>query len=314
VLGALIYVLQGLQPALHTLVHGMAGGGLRFGITLGRILTASAIPGPPPGRGGKTQARRPANAGLVLRRLSFRYGPHAEPVVDAFDLDVPDGGRLAIVGASGIGKSTLAALMAGLLRPDEGEVRLGGVPVAELAGPVLAGHRVLIPQEAYVFSGTLADNLGYLTGSPVGQSAMDRPAMDRAVLALGAGHLIERLGGYPAVLDPATLSAGERQLLALIRAYLSPARLVILDEATCHLDPAAEATVERAFADRPGSLIVIAHRISSARRTGRVLLLDGPGTALGSHRELIAGSARYRELVGCWDGEPLREPAGQVVG
>jgi ATP-binding cassette subfamily C protein len=312
ILGALTYVLQGVYPALQTLMRELGRTGLWLLVALERIVEAAA----PEDAGEASDLWAPQldGYGIRLRDVTFRYGPWAEPVIDGLDLDLPEGAHLAVIGPSGVGKSTLAGVIAGLLEPEEGEVTLGGRPLRELGVRTLSRQRVLIPQEAYVFSGTLADNLGYLTGSPVGQSAIDRPAMDRAVLALGAGHLIERLGGYPAVLDPATLSAGERQLLALIRAYLSPARLVILDEATCHLDPAAEATVERAFADRPGSLIVIAHRISSARRTGRVLLLDGPGTALGSHRELIAGSARYRELVGCWDGEPLREPAGQVVG
>src|SRR5581483_6069462 len=101
----------------------------------------------------------------------------------------------------------------------------------------------------------------------------------------------------------AALSAGERQLLALARAYLSPAQIMILDEATCHLDPAADARVERAFAQRPGTLVVIAHRISSALRAKRILVLDGTRAVLGTHQELLDCSALYRDLVGHW--QPL---------
>jgi ATP-binding cassette subfamily C protein len=112
--------------------------------------------------------------------------------------------------------------------------------------------------------------------------------------------LVDRLGGYDAELDPATLSAGERQLVTLVRAYVSPAWLVILDEASCHLDPSTEALVEQAFARRPGTLIVIAHRISSALRAEEILVLDGTQALHGSHGELLERSALYGDLVGAW--------------
>jgi ATP-binding cassette subfamily C protein len=113
--------------------------------------------------------------------------------------------------------------------------------------------------------------------------------------------LVDRLGGIDAQLDPAALSAGERQLVTLVRAYVSPAWLVILDEASCNLDPATEAAVEQAFARRPGTLIVIAHRISSALRADKVLVLDATEVLHGSHAELVRRSALYRDLVGHWE-------------
>jgi ATP-binding cassette subfamily C protein len=198
------------------------------------------------------------------------------------------------VGPSGIGKSTLAGLVAGLLRPLAGEIRLGGVPLTEIPAADLPRYRVLIPQEAYVFAGTLGENLGYLVpgASPA--------ALDASVGAVGLRDLVRRLGGYQAALRPAELSAGERQLIALARAHLSPARLAILDEATCHLDPVAAARAESAFAARPGTLIVIAHRISSALRADRVLVLDGGRAAIGDHAALLGCSPLYRDLVGHW--------------
>jgi len=114
--------------------------------------------------------------------------------------------------------------------------------------------------------------------------------------------VVDRLGGYDTGLGPggAALSSGERQLVALARTYLSPARFVVLDEATCHLDATAEARAERAFAARDGALVVVAHRISSATRARRILLLDGARATLGTHAELRESSALYADLVGAW--------------
>jgi ATP-binding cassette subfamily C protein len=226
--------------------------------------------------------------------VTFAYGTFAEPVIRDLDLAIPHGRHLAVVGPSGVGKSTLANIIAGVLQPQSGAVTLGGVSLPELDPALLAEHRVLIPQEAYVFAGSLYENLAYLHEGA-------RPAdIDRAVGLLGMRALVDRLGGYDAELDPATLSAGERQLVTLVRAYVSPAWLVILDEASCHLDPSTEALVEQAFARRPGTLIVIAHRISSALRAQQILVLDGTQVLHGSHGELLERSALYGDLVGHW--------------
>jgi len=284
VLGALTYVMQSLTPALSGLVQGLGVSGVRLAVTLERILGGAAPP-------EVTEPRtRPEGTGLKLSGVVFAYGPEAEPVIDGLDLVVPEGDHLAVVGPSGIGKSTLAGLVAGVLRPAEGSVLIGGVPASE----VNEAARALIPQEAYVFHGSLADNLTYLAPeAPAG-------AVDEAVAAFGLADLAQRFDGYHAEIDPAELSAGERQLIALARTYLSPARLVVLDEATCHLDPAAEARAEAAFAARGGTLIVVAHRISSALRARRVLVMDGTRVLLGTHEELVGASPLYADLVGLW--------------
>ncbi|WP_244291876.1 ATP-binding cassette domain-containing protein [Streptomyces wuyuanensis] len=265
-----------------------------------------ADPRPRP-QGAFTAARRPsqpstpptesgeAAPSLELRSLSFAYGPGAMPVVDGLDLSVRPGEHMAVVGPSGIGKSTLFALIAGLLVPARGELLIGGRPVHRPDGDPYAVRRALIPQEAYVFGGTLRDNLLYMC--PDGAPAA---AVESAVRAVGLDRVAHALGGLDARIDPAALSQGERQLVALARVYLAPARLVLLDEATCHLDPAAEARAERAFADRPGTLLVIAHRLSSARRADRVLVLDGVAATAGRHEELLERSETYRDLVGHW--------------
>nr|WP_206502184.1 ABC transporter ATP-binding protein [Streptomyces chrestomyceticus] len=284
--GALAYLTQSLLPALQSLMHGLGTSGTRLGVVL-RRLTAEPVTGPDGGGPHRTPRKGTA---VELSGVAFAYGPHADPVFRDLDLTVPDGGHLAVVGPSGIGKSTLAGLVAGLLEPSSGEVRR----------PAVAG-RVLVPQEAYVFSGTVRENVRYLCpDSQDGQDGSDAELL-AAAEAVGAGVLLARLGGPDGTLVSAELSAGERQLVALVRAYLSPAPLIVLDEATCHLDPEAEARAERAFAARPGgTLIVVAHRISSALRADRVLVMDGTHVRTGRHGELLRRSALYRELAGGW--------------
>jgi ATP-binding cassette subfamily C protein len=226
--------------------------------------------------------------------LTFAYGPSADPVLDGLDLTVAEGEHLAVVGPSGIGKSTLAGLVCGMLAPTSGRLSLGGVPPSEVPVERLASTRVLIPQEAYVFSGPLMENLTYLLPDATIAEVM------QAVEAVGAERLVERLGGFGARVRPNELSPGERQLIALARAYLSPAPMVVLDEATCFLDPEAERRAEEAFARRGGTLIVIAHRISSALRARRILVLDGSKAAVGTHQTLMRTSPLYRELLGHW--------------
>ncbi|GLX23587.1 ATP-binding cassette domain-containing protein [Streptomyces lavendulae] len=299
---ALTYLVQSLLPALDALMGALGSAGTRLVVVLDRFCL------PPPGRERAAGVREPDPApvpvpapgggGLAaeLRQVRFAYGVHALPVVDGLDLALREGEHLAVVGPSGIGKSTLTALLAGLLPPGRGTVLLAGAPALRRPGRGPDPRRTLLPQQAYVFTGSVRENLTHLCPGPVSGARLDR-----AVAALGAAGLLERLGGPDAPLDPARLSQGERQLLALVAAHLSPAPLLLLDEATCHLDPAAEEHAERALADRPGTLVVVAHRISSAARADRVLVLDGSRAVCGTHADLPARSALYQELVGVWN-------------
>ncbi|WP_432883258.1 ABC transporter ATP-binding protein [Kribbella sp. CA-245084] len=293
-LGGLTYVLIGLQPALNTVMNALGDSGLRYVITLGRILDASS----------PAEQPRPVDDlkgyQVRLQSLTFAYGPKAEPVLDKLELTIPEGEHLAVVGPSGIGKSTLAGLVCGMLTPTNGRLLLGGAPPTEVTTAELAKTRVLIPQEAYVFSGSVHDNLTYLLPDATTEQVR------QAVEAVGATRLIERLKE----IKPGELSAGEKQLIALVRAYLSPAPLVVLDEATCFLDPEAERQAEEAFAKRNGTLIVIAHRISSALRARRILVLDGNQAAIGTHASLMRTSRLYRDLHGSWT--PSAQPRAQI--
>lgn len=291
------YLTVTLAPAMQALVQVAGAWGLQLAVVLARLAETVRRPDLAPDVRATTVGRghrSPSSHTIVARGLTFAYGPDAEPVIAGLDLTVRGEEHLAVVGPSGIGKSTLADLVAGLLPPQQGTVHLGGVDLTSWDPAALRHTVALIPQEAYVFRGTLRENVAYL--------APDVPDWRLGQIAdeLGADGLVRRIGGWDAVTRPADLGAGERQLVALVRAYASHAAVVVLDEATCHLDPAAEERVERAFARRPGTLIVIAHRISSAMRADRILVLDGDAVESGSHDELLTTSPLYKELVGYW--------------
>lgn len=293
VLGSLTFILFGVQPALNRLISGLGSSGLRFAVTLGRILKASTVD-----EHAAAEAATGPGYDIVLDRVTFAYGPHSEPIVDRLSLAIPAGDHLAVVGPSGIGKSTLAGLLCGVLRPTGGHVRTAGASSGALTPAQRARLFVLIPQEAYVFSGSLWSNLTYLCPT----ASADQ--VTTAIAALGADQLITEIGGLGADVAPDRLSAGQRQMIALVRAYLSPAPVAVLDEATCHLDPAADRRVEAAFAARPGTLVVIAHRLSSAARAQRVLVIDGVRADVGLHAELLDRSELYRQLWNHWRSQP----------
>ncbi|AUY54511.1 ABC transporter ATP-binding protein [Streptomyces sp. CB01881] len=323
-LGVATYLLQQLDPAVRTLAGTVGGWLLSLAVVLDRLATTSGEPEPrpapadpsspaPPVPPAPPPPPPPTAVGLRLTALRYAHGPAAEPVFSGLDVALAPGEHLAVVGPSGTGKSTLAALLAGLLAPLDGEVGVGGVRPHLLPGPERSRLVALLPQEAYVFPGTVRANLCW-PAPPAGARPSDAQ-LAHATALLGADGLVARLGGPDAELaDPGALSAGERQLLALVRTYLSPAPVVVLDEATCHLDATAEDRVERAFAARPGILVVVAHRISSALRADRVLLLDGGRGVLARHGDLQVLSPLYRELVGHWLGSAGQRGAASFVG
>ncbi|MER6913425.1 ABC transporter ATP-binding protein [Streptomyces sp. NPDC000594] len=314
-IGAFTYLTYSLGPALNALLTLVGSAGGRLVVVLDRFTGPVRLPLPPPEQPGKPEhPEQPEHPGkplppgarpappvtpvtpvAELRSVTFAYGPAARPVLDRLDLAIRPGDRLAVVGPSGSGKSTLAAVLAGVAAPTGGEVRWLGRPARE-GEPTAV--RTLLPQTPYVFSGTLRDNLRYLR-----PDAGERE-IAATVAALGLEPLVARAGGLDAPLDPRRISPGERQLVALGRAHLSTAPLLILDEATSELDPAAEVRAERALAGRTGALLIIAHRIGSAERADRVLVMDGTRTVEGTPAELLDRSALFRDLAGRWSRVP----------
>ncbi|MEU5977073.1 ABC transporter ATP-binding protein [Streptomyces sp. NPDC047315] len=296
--GAFAYLTTALAPALNALLNALGAAGGRLVVVLDRFTGPAPLP-PEPDPARTHRPAPAAGAGAELRAVTFAYGPHARPVLDRLDLVLEPGDHLAVVGPSGSGKSTLAAVLAGVSAPTAGEVRWLGRPAARWEPTDV---RTLLPQQPYVFTGTLRDNLRYL------KPAASHAEVAAAVAAIGLDALAARLGGLDEPFDPRRLSRGECQLVALGRAHVAAAPLLILDEATSHLDPAAEARAETALTARGATTVVIAHRLTSARRARRVLVMDGTRTDCGTPDDLLLRSPLFRELAGHWAAAPDGRP------
>jgi ATP-binding cassette subfamily B protein len=231
--------------------------------------------------------------------VSFAYGDGPRVLRDV-TLHIPAGSRLALVGPTGAGKSTLAKLAARLYDPTEGHVRFGGVDLRDATLSSLRGRIVVIPQEGFLFNGTIRDNVRLAragaTDAEVADALRAVGAYDRfAMLAEGLDTEVRERGSR--------LSAGEKQLVSLARAALADPAVLVLDEATSSLDPGTEALVEGAV-DRlldGRTVVVIAHRLSTSERADFVGVVDGGGLVeLGTHAELVARGGSYAALYETW--------------
>ncbi|QIK83437.1 ABC transporter ATP-binding protein [Sanguibacter sp. HDW7] len=243
-------------------------------------------------------------ATVELRGVSYAY-PDGPTVLDDVDLVLPPRTRVAVVGRTGSGKTTLAKLVARLMYPSAGEILLDGTDLRRLRAASLRARIVLVPQEGFLFDGTLADNIAYgARDLAPGENA--RPLVEEAVTALGLGDwLADRPGGLDAPVGQRgeALSAGERQLVALARAYLARADLLVLDEATSAVDPATEVRVARAFEQLAAgrSTMTIAHRLSTAESADLVVVVDaGRVVEVGPHRELVGAGGVYARMHEAW--------------
>jgi ATP-binding cassette subfamily B protein len=242
----------------------------------------------------------PDRGDLVVEGVGFTYPATEVPVLRDVTITVGDGERLALVGPTGAGKSTVAKLMARLYDPSVGTISFGGVDLRDARLDSLRRRIVVVPQEGFLFGGSIADNV---------RIARADATVDELRGALDAIGALERFESFEDGIDTevrergSRLSAGERQLVSLARAALVDPAVLVLDEATSSLDPGTEAIVERAL-DRlmtGRTTIVVAHRLSTIRHADRIAVIDGGMLAeLGTHDELVGLGGRYAALASAW--------------
>jgi ATP-binding cassette subfamily B protein len=230
---------------------------------------------------------------LELEGVHFSYG--AEPVLRGIDLRVPRGATVAVVGATGSGKSTVIKLLTRLYERESGAIKIDGVDIRDLPLPELRQRITVVSQDVMLFAGTLADNIA------LGKS-YDRAKLDEAVHRVGLDRALLRRGDdvtAKVAERGANFSAGERQLVAFARALLRDPEILILDEATAHVDPEAEELIERGVQElmKGRTTLVIAHRLSTIRNAELIVVMDkGLILEQGTHAELVAKGGLYAAL------------------
>jgi ATP-binding cassette, subfamily B, bacterial len=236
---------------------------------------------------------------VVFDGVRFAYRTGGE-VLPRFDLTLPAGQTVAVVGSTGAGKSTLAKLLARFYDPSDGRVLLDGVDLRELAVPELRRGVVMVTQEAFLFSGTVAENIA------IGRPDATREDIEQAAKAIGAHDFISALpDGYDTDVRKrgGRISAGQRQLVAFARALLADPAVLILDEATSSLDIPGERAVQRAMGTvlQGRTAVVIAHRLSTVEIADRVLVMEhGRIVEDGTPAELVADAGRFADLHRAW--------------
>jgi ATP-binding cassette subfamily B protein len=243
----------------------------------------------------------PPGGAIEFAQVEFRYAADSPVVLPRFDLTIPSGQTVALVGATGAGKSTVAKLVARFYDPSTGSVRLSGVDLRDVADAELRRHVIMVTQENFLFSGSVADNIA------LGRPGATRGDVESAAAAVGAHEFIAALPeGYDTDVRKrgGRLSAGQRQLVAFARAFLADPAVLVLDEATSSLDVPSERAVQSALetvlADR--TALIIAHRLSTVLIADRVLVIDGGRIVEdGSPADLVAaGQGEFAALHQAW--------------
>ncbi|ANC30340.1 ABC transporter ATP-binding protein [Isoptericola dokdonensis] len=260
---------------------------------------------PDPGADAADSPR--GDARVTLRGVRYSY-PDGPEVLHGVDLDLPARRKIAVVGRTGSGKTTIAKLATRLMDPTEGSVELDGVDLRRIPLARLRERVVLVPQEGFLFDGTVLTNAAYGLRGPTADPA-DPEVRARVTAAFAALGLADWVAGLPGGLDTdvgqrgEALSAGERQLVAVARAYLAAPDLLVLDEATSAVDPATEVRIARALDTLTSgrSTITIAHRLSTAEASDLVVVVDdGHVVEVGHHDDLAAADGVYARMHASW--------------
>ncbi|MEU0240620.1 ABC transporter ATP-binding protein [Nocardiopsis sp. NPDC006198] len=250
-----------------------------------------------PGEAGKVLPRGPVR--VTFDDVTYSY-PDGPVVLDDVAVEITPGTRVAVVGETGSGKTTFVKLLTRLMDPARGTVRLDGADLREVAFSSLRSRVVMVPQEGFLFDSSLGDNIRF--ARPESTDA----ELEAAVTELGLSEWLDSLAhglDTPVGQRGESLSAGERQLVALVRAYVADPDLLVLDEATSAVDPHTEVRIQRALdrLTRGRTSVAIAHRLSTAEAADRVLVFDdGRIVQSGSHAELVARPGVYADLYASW--------------
>jgi ATP-binding cassette subfamily B protein len=236
---------------------------------------------------------------IVFEDVTFGYDPE-RPVLHHVDLRIAPGETVAFVGPTGAGKSTIAKLVTRFYDPTAGRVLIDGHDLRTVTLRSLRSQLGVVPQEPFLFAGTILDNIAFA------RPDAPRAEVDRAVEAVGLSDLVQRL---PEGLDTVvhergqSLASGERQLIALARAFLAQPRVLVLDEATSNLDLQSETKVEAALDVllEARTAVLIAHRLSTAMKADRIMVIDdGQVVEQGTHDDLVAAGGHYAAMYATW--------------